>query len=68
MGSMKVKGRERRQSLQRAHRTSGGRRGWHGDSVDSTTPSGWSVACPPWHSVAYGLRGSGVVKSQHRNM
>lgn len=58
-GNGKVRDKGRRQSLQRARQTSCRQRGWHGDSVDSTTPFEWSTACPSWHSVACGLNGGG---------
>lgn len=56
-GNGRGRGTERRRCLQKdVRQMSGGRRGWHGDSEDSTTPSGWSFACPSWHSVACGLK------------
>lgn len=56
-GNGKGKGRERWRDSRRVHQMSSRQQGWHDDSVDSTTPSGWSAACPSWHSVVCGLNG-----------
>lgn len=56
-GKGKASNKGRTRDLQRVRQMSCGWWGWHGDSVDSTTPSGWSAACPSLHSAACGLNG-----------
>ena len=62
-GKGRAKGRdtERRRCLTVAHPASCERKGWHGDSVDSTTLCRWSAACPFWLSAACGLNRRTVI-------